>query len=75
MKDIKSVFGAELRRARMEAGMTQEDLAFDGEVGLRFLGELENGYKLPGLMTLFKLSKALNTTPGELIGPAWDAYQ
>ena len=68
---IKEGIGAEVKRLRLERGLTFEALALYARVDLISLKEIEAGEKQPTITTLFKLSKALNTTPDKLILPSY----
>lgn len=60
-------FGKILRRARKEAGLTQEQLALDAELQRNFVSLLELGEKQPTLTTLFKLAGALKCSPATMV--------
>ncbi|QCX81152.1 anaerobic benzoate catabolism transcriptional regulator [Streptomyces sp. YIM 121038] len=40
-----TVNGAEIRRLRMQAGLTTEELARKAQISRRYLGHLETGYR------------------------------
>jgi transcriptional regulator with XRE-family HTH domain len=61
------MFGDELRKARQEAGMTQEDLAFAASVDRTYVSRLEHDKKSPTLDTLFRLCDAMGITASTLI--------
>ena len=56
-------FGPLLRRLRMEAGLTQEQLAERAQLSARGLGYLEQGARRPYPETLRRLADALSLTP------------
>jgi transcriptional regulator with XRE-family HTH domain len=60
--------GSELRKARMEAGYTQEGLAFEAELDRTYISYLENGHKSPTVETLFRICRVLGIAASELIG-------
>ncbi|MDZ4659157.1 MAG: helix-turn-helix transcriptional regulator [Bythopirellula sp.] len=61
------MFGDILKKARLKAGMTQEQLAFEADVDRTFLSRLENNRMSPTLETLFRLSDALGVPASLLI--------
>jgi transcriptional regulator with XRE-family HTH domain len=69
---LKDDFGGNLRKFRLESNLTQEKLALEAGLSLRFIQNLESGERQPSLETLFKLSRALNTTPAALINTSWN---
>lgn len=69
---LKDDFGGNLRKFRLESNLTQEKLALEAGLSLRFIQNLESGERQPSLETLFKLSRALNTTPEALIKTSWN---
>jgi transcriptional regulator with XRE-family HTH domain len=58
--------GANVRRARWAAGMTQEEVAAKA-LTLRILSELERGRGNPTLFTLFSLARVLRVPVRDLI--------
>ena len=59
--------GAVIRERRKELGLSQEGLA--GEAGLdrTYVGGLERGERNPTLRVLWRLSAALQLSPGDLM--------
>lgn len=72
---IKEEFGQKVRQQRRQAQMTQEQLALDSDLALRFVQEIEAGNQQPTITTLFKLSHGLGITPDKLIMPVWNMWQ
>jgi transcriptional regulator with XRE-family HTH domain len=62
-----TVFGEQLRQLRKAAGLTQEELAFQVGLDRTYISLLERGIKSPTLNTFFRLCKALNQQPEEVI--------
>src|SRR5947208_12962239 len=50
--------GAELRRARVRAGLTQEELSFRAEVDRSYISQLEHDLKSPTVDMLLRLCRA-----------------
>lgn len=61
------MLGDLLRAAREKAGLTQEQLAFQAEVDRSYVSQLERGLKSPTVQMLFRLCKALRTSPADII--------
>jgi len=61
------MLGEELRKAREEAGLTQETLSFDAEVDRTYISQLENGHKSPTIDTLFRICDVLGVKASEIL--------
>jgi len=61
------MLGKELRKARENAGMTQEQLAFAASVDRTYISQLERDKKSPTVAMLFKLCDPLGVSPSKLI--------
>ena len=61
------LFGDVLRAARLEKGLSQEELALACHRHRTYISLLERGKNSPSLRTVFQLAKALNLDPSELI--------
>lgn len=59
-------FGPWLRRARIQLGVTQLELARRSGINNQTISKLECGYFNPNWDTVFRLVKALGLTLGEL---------
>lgn len=59
--------GQELRKARLAAGLTQEQLAFECRLHKNYISLLEREKKSPTLKSLFKICKALGVRPSTLV--------
>lgn len=60
--------GTELRNARTNAGLTQEELSFAAEVDRTYISQLEHDKKSPTLDVLFRICDALTISASDLIG-------
>ena len=78
------LFGERIRAARNACGFTQEQLADEAGITLRFYQMIERGEKSVSLDTLIRLGKKLNTsidyllfgsTPSDLRNPITDIYK
>ena len=69
-------FGTNLARARMRAGISQEELSFRASLHRTEIGMVERGVRLPRIDTLAKLTGALGATPNDLMeGIEWTGGQ
>ncbi len=59
--------GDSIRRARMDAGLSQEALAVDADLDRSYMGGVERGEHNLTLMNLCKISKALNIKASVLL--------
>jgi transcriptional regulator with XRE-family HTH domain len=58
-----------LRRIRVERGLSQERLALEANVDRSYVGRLERGRENPTLAILERLAKVLGVSAAELLGP------
>jgi transcriptional regulator with XRE-family HTH domain len=65
--ELAAAFGVVLRRLRIDAGLTQEQLGFEAELRRTYVSVLELGQQQPSLTTIFKLAGALKTPPSRLL--------
>jgi len=61
------MLGDILRKAREEAGLSQEQVAFRAGVDRTYVSQLENDKKSPTVQMLFRLCGALNASPATVI--------
>ncbi|MCE1188263.1 MAG: helix-turn-helix domain-containing protein [Ignavibacteria bacterium] len=64
---LEAIFGDVLKELRTARKISQEKLAEYCELDRTYISLLERGLRQPTLITLFKISKALDITPSELI--------
>lgn len=67
---VELPFGAALRRMRLAAGMTQEQLGLEAGVQRNFISLIELGQNQPTIGTIAKLAKALGLKASELVAEA-----
>ena len=65
--DPRAVFGANLRSAREHAGLTQEALGLRADFHPTEVNRIERGRRNPGLLTIIRLAKALDTSASDLL--------
>ena len=58
--------GANVRRLRKAKGLSQEALAYEAQMSMRYLAGLERGEENPSLLFLVKLAEGLGVEPGAL---------
>jgi len=63
---LNARFGSNLKSYRGKASFTQSQLAEAVDLSLRYLQELEAGQKVPSLLTVVRLAKALKISIGDL---------
>ena len=61
------MLGTELRKARIKAGLTQEDLAFKAEISRNYVSLLELGEKSPTVQVLLRICKALGVKASTIV--------
>ncbi len=62
------MMGEELRQAREQAGLTQEELSFRAGLSRPYISQLERNLKSPTVETLFLICEALGVSASEVIG-------
>jgi transcriptional regulator with XRE-family HTH domain len=61
------MLGDELRKARLDAGMSQEKVALQAGVDRSYLSELENNRWSPTVEMLFRLCETLGVAASEIL--------
>jgi len=67
MQDWKRIVGANVRRLRKSRALSQEQLSFEAEIHLTYLGGIERGRRNPSLLVMVRIAKALSVTPADLL--------
>jgi len=60
-------FGQVLRKHRLAAGLSQEQLGLESGVQRNFISLIETGQNQPTIGTIFKLAMALGIKPSKLV--------
>jgi len=68
--DMRKLVGSNVRKARLKAGLTQEQLAEASGYSQQYLSGLEKGLRNPTVITVFELASALGVSHLELLRPA-----
>ncbi len=67
MQDWRAILGRNVRRLRRKKGLTQEQLAFEAEIDLTYMGGIERGKRNPSLLVMARIAKALSVSPSRLL--------
>lgn len=67
MRDWRALFGRNVRRARQNWGLTQEQLAFEAEIDLTYVGGIERGKRNPSLLVMARIADALSVSLTKLL--------
>ena len=67
MQDWRAIFGKNVRRLRQQKHLTQEELAFNSEIDLTYLGGIERGRRNPSLLVMARIAKALSVPMTKLL--------
>ena len=67
MQDWRVIVGNNIRKLRIDAGLTQEELAFESHIDLTYLGGIERGRRNPSLLVLVRISESLGVKLIKLI--------
>lgn len=69
MEDWSARLGANVRRLRLEKGLSQEKLAFESKIDLTYLGGIERGRRNPSLMVMVRIASSLGADVRDLLAP------
>ena len=61
------IVGANIRRLRKAKGLTQEQLAQEAGVAMRYVAGVERAEENPSLRFIVKISEALGAEPADLL--------
>jgi transcriptional regulator with XRE-family HTH domain len=67
MQDWRGILGRNVRRLRQQRGVTQEELAFEAEIDLTYMGGIERGRRNPSLMVMARIAEALSVPLTKLL--------
>ena len=71
--DMRRLLGRNVRKCRIDAGLTQEQLSERSGFSQQYISDMERGLRNPTIVSLYELSQALDTTPVVLITPDGEA--
>lgn len=66
---MRRLVGQNVRKYRLAAKLTQEELAERSGFGQQYISDLERGLRNPTVVTLFEIAVPLGTTPASLVSP------
>jgi transcriptional regulator with XRE-family HTH domain len=69
MQDWSRIFGDRVRRQRKLRGLTQEQLAFEADIDLTYVGGIERGRRNPTLIVMARIADALQMRLCDLLKP------
>ena len=67
-KRVLSAFGEQVKRIRLDIGISQERLALKSGMDRTYISGIERGERNVSLLNLFKLATALSVEPQQLVG-------
>jgi len=67
MQDWRVILGQNIQRLRRRRGMTQEELAFEAEIDLTYMGGIERGRRNPSLLIMVRIAEALSVPLPKLL--------
>ena len=65
-EDPRVLFGRRIAQLRKDKGLSQDKLAWGGDMSRSFIGEVERGLRNPTLTNICKLATALNVKKADL---------
>jgi transcriptional regulator with XRE-family HTH domain len=68
--DMKRLVGLNVRRIRIQRGLTQEQFAERSGFSQQYISDLERGRRNPTIISLLELAQALGARPVELLDEA-----
>ncbi len=68
MRDWRAIFGKNVRKYRQQRKLTQEQLAFEAEIDLTYMGGIERGKRNPSLLVMARIADALGVQLLKLLG-------
>lgn len=67
MRDWCAIVGKNVRKYRQQRKLTQEQLAFEAEIDLTYMGGIERGRRNPSLLVMARIADALAVPLSKLI--------
>jgi transcriptional regulator with XRE-family HTH domain len=68
MRDWRAIYGRNVRKYRRQRKLTQEQLAFEAEIDLTYMGGIERGKRNPSLLVMARIADALGVQLPKLLG-------
>jgi len=67
VEDWRIIVGRNVRRLRHAAELTQEQLAFEAQIDLTYVGGIERGKRNPSLLVMIRIATVLGVEPRALL--------
>jgi transcriptional regulator with XRE-family HTH domain len=67
MRDWRAIFGKNVRKHRQQRKLTQEQLAFEAQIDLTYMGGIERGRRNPSLLVMARIADALEVPLSKLV--------
>lgn len=67
MRDLRGIFGRNVRTVRQQRKLTQEKLAFEAKIDLTYMGGIERGIRNPSLLVMCRIANALSVPLTKLL--------
>ena len=67
MQDWRGKLGRNVRRLRQQRRLTQEQLAFEAEIDLTYVGGIQRGKRNPSLLVMARIADALSVPLAKLL--------
>ena len=67
---LQRQLGHTVRAERQVRKLTQQELAFEAELSLTYVGEIERGQRMVSVDTLLRVARALDLTAAQLLEKA-----
>ena len=65
--DTLKEFGLEIKRRRLDLGLSQEELAYICDLHRTYIGSVERGERNVSLLNIVSIAKALKCNPNQLL--------
>jgi transcriptional regulator with XRE-family HTH domain len=67
MQDLRLVLAKNIKKLRKARGLTQEQLAFESEIDLTYMGAIERSKRNPSLLVMGRIADALSVRVVDLL--------
>ena len=67
--DMRKLVGQNVRRIRLEKGLTQEQFCEISGFSQQYVSGLETGHRNPTIVSIYELARALDVSHVELVAP------
>jgi transcriptional regulator with XRE-family HTH domain len=67
--DMRKLVGRNLRRVRLQKGLTQEELSAVSGFSQQYISGLERGHRNPTVVSVYELAQALDVNYLDLLKP------